>query len=421
MGAPTLCLGDLLKLIAHWGGAFVAFALTSTVTLAAAPAHASPVPSNPGADPSDSAAVPVDSTPEPSVEIPSASPTPPTQPLSQAPSEAADDQPLGDTVRSTGGFTTQILAPAVGANVPAGAISYIVQVATAGAYWLDLSCGGEFVTDEYLSASYESQQFSGTIGSPGEGESCSLSLYPIGSGATGEDYVSFTVAAAVPSIRNATAKADKFYPKVRDGYRDRTEIVFGARGDSDVTVDIVSSASGATVRSFARRGHDWADYYSRRSVSWNGANDSGRGVPTGRYVAVIRSALGEQIATARVPLRLASGHRTSRVTERRAGWYGSRDRTSGDCFAWEHTAGNWLNCWGSGYAQATYLFRIPSNARDINWRVDGFRQCCASPGRIIRTGNRPKASLFRVTVKVTGWRSFVVRRASVTYTYRRAI
>lgn len=411
------------------GGVLVALALSSTTMLGTAPAQADETSTLPPVDSSvtetPSPETPVEeSSVAPTAEVPSTSSSEPD--TTQAPSQDAP-APVDPTPKASarttrvGGYATQILDPTSGANLPAGSIAYTVSLATAGDYWLDLYCGSSFVTDEWLTADYDGQQLSGSIGSPDEGESCSLELYPISSTATGEHTVSFTVAAPRPEVRDAVARPDTFYPTVRDGYRDRTNIVFGSRLDSDVTVKIVSRATGRTVRSFERNGRAWGDYYQRRDIAWNGKNESGRVVSTGRYTAVITSSLGGQSTTARVPVRVASGHRTARVTKRQDGWYDSRDRTRGNCYASEVPAGNDLDCWGGAYAQATYRFRLPANARKINWDVVGHRECCNFSGRITKTGKRTSATSFRITVRVTGWRSYVVRRTEVTYTYQRAI
>jgi hypothetical protein len=155
-------------------------------------------------------------------------------------------------------------------------------------------------------------------------------------------------------------------------------------------------------------------------VAWDGKNTAGRLVPNGRYTAVIASTLGGRTATDRVQVQVASGHRNVRVTKRADGWYDSRDRTRGNCYAWEASDGNDLDCWGSGYAQATYRFRLPANARNVTWGVRGYRECCDT-GRIIKTGKRTSRTSFRIAVRVTGWRSFVVRSTHVSFAYRKAI
>ena len=155
-------------------------------------------------------------------------------------------------------------------------------------------------------------------------------------------------------------------------------------------------------------------------VTWNGRNTAGNLVPTGRYTAVITSTLDGRSRTARVPIWVASGHRTVRVTRTKDGWYDSIDQTRGNCYAWEVSDGNDLDCWGGRYAQATYRFSLPSNARNIDWGVRGYQECC-SGGRITKTGERTSARSFRIAVRVTNWRSYVVRSTWVTYTYRKAI
>lgn len=343
----------------------------------------------------------------------------------EAPQDSPSATPNGpspsDSRVADAAYATQILTPAEGAEVPDGSVEYTVQVSTVGAYWLDLYCGAdnEFRDDVYLSASSDGQQFSGALGPVYEGESCSLELYASDNTATGSDSSSFTVAMNL-EIRNATTSPSEFYPRVRDGFRDSTSISFGSRLDSDVTVKIVSRATGSFVRTFTLSGRDSRAYYERRWVTWNGKNNRGNLVSTGRYAAVITSRLNGQSASARVPIEVASGFRTVRTTKTKDGWFGSRDQTRGNCYAWEVPDGNDLDCWGGRYAQATYRFALPSNARNISWGVRGYTECC-DRGRITKTGKRTSATSFQVQVRVTYWRSFVVRSTWITYTYRKAV
>lgn len=332
---------------------------------------------------------------------------------------ASPNGPSSNEDRAAAAYSTEILTPADGASIPDGSVAYTVTVATVGDYWLDLYCAGDFRDDVYLTASSDGQQFSGALGAVDQGESCYLSLYPV-SGGTGEDSSSFTVSLNL-EVRKATAKPGEFYPRVRDGFRDSTSIGFQSRLDSDVSVKIVSRTTGSVLRAFALSGRESRNYYQRRGVVWNGKNKAGNLVPTGRYTAVITSTLNGQSATARVAIKVASGHRTVRKTVSKNGWYGSRDKTRGNCFTSEsYDGGNDLDCWGGVYAQATYRFSLPRDARNVDWAVRGRNECC-NVGRVTKTGKRTSATSFLVTVRVTNWRSFVVRRARVTYTYRKAI
>ena len=256
----------------------------------------------------------IDASPSAAVDDPAESSAP-----SPGRTSTSDSGPAASVARLAAVFATQILSPVDSANVPEGSVAYSVQVATAGTYWLDLYCDQGYITRQYLDASSDGQQFSGSLGPVNAGEACPLDLY--GSSGTGADVVNFTVErpVVVPEVRDPVARPDTFYPRVRDGFRDRTDIGFRTRGDSDVTVKIIDG-SGSTVRTFIRGGRAWADYYERRWQTWNGRNRASNLVPTGRYTAVITSTLDGRSDTARVPIWVASGHRTVRETKTKDGW-----------------------------------------------------------------------------------------------------
>jgi hypothetical protein len=413
--------------------ATVAVAVLAFLSISLAPAQAEDL--SPTAPDTGSAAteppVPNDSlsaTPEESAADgePDAAASEPATPQDPAPAPS-DTAPTSNpdatgSAASASEYTTQIVTPVDGVNVSEGWVQYTVQVATAGTYWLDFSCDGDFRNQYYLSASYDGQQLNGTLDYVYAGENCYLYLRPSDGAGTGEHIIYFAVGrpAVTPTIGNPVARPATFYPRVRDGYRDETVIAFGSRLDSDVTVQILAGTDGSIVRTFALAGDSWADYSDRRSVAWRGRNAAGNLVPTGRYTARITSTIDGQSATARLPIWVASGHRTVRVTKTKDGWDDSRDTTRGNCFAWEVFDGNDLDCWGGSYAQATYRFALPSGARNIDWGVRGYQECCDA-GRIIKTGERTSARSYRIAVRVTSWRSYVVRSTWLTYTYRKAL
>lgn len=404
--------------------ATAALGVLTLLTVSFAPAQADDLSPSPGAD-SAATQTPVPNEgnvptapAEEAQDEPDASGSDPVSPQDSPMASPNGPSPIED--RATAAYVTEIRTPADGAVVPKGSLDYTVQVATVGDYWLDVNCGEDFYDYAHLSASSDGQQFTGTLGPVSEGDACYLQLTPSGGTASGQDSASFTVATTV-EVRNATAKPGEFYPTVRDGFRDSTSIGFSSRLNSDVSVKITSRNTGSVVRAFALSGRESRDYYQRRGVVWNGKNKANNLVPTGRYTAVITSTLNGESATSRVPIKVASGYRTVRTTKTKDGWYGSRDTTRGNCYtAQYYDGGNDLDCWGGAYAQATYRFSLPSNARNIDWGVRGFNECCDA-GRLIKTGKRTSATSFRITVRVTNWRSFVVRSTRVTYTYRKAI
>lgn len=321
-------------------------------------------------------------------------------------------------------YATGFVYPGDGASVAdAGVAYYVVELATAGQYLVSLYCNDSSIDSEFVWADSAGQQVTESLGPIAAGDSCYLEVTAWDAGASGYDTVYFSVArpAVTPEVRSPSASPATFYPRVRDGYRDRTYVGFTSRLDSDVSIAVLSRATGRTVRTFHLPGRTWGDYYSRRRLPWNGTNSHGALVPTGGYVAVITSSLGGKTRSARVKLRVAAGFRTIRETKTADGWDDSQDEVRGNCFTSEsYPSGNDLDCWGGAYAQATYRFRLPANAHDVSWGVRGFIECCDS-GRITKTGERTSPTSFRVRVRVTDWRSFVVRSVSVTYSYRAAI
>ncbi|KQZ67263.1 hypothetical protein [Nocardioides sp. Root151] len=376
---------------------------------------------------------PSDSPAESSSEVPAdetETPSEPVAPAGPADDDAATPQPEStEGAKTTPGITAseapsaaaayadRILAPANGANVPAGNVSYTFVAGDAASYYVELTCDDTY---DYVShsSSYAGQQFSGSLGPANAGEDCRLEVYNYDTGMS--TYSDFTVALPAPEVRNLSASRTTFYPRVRDGYLDKTGFTFGSRLDSAITVSIRRNATGRVVRTLKSSANSWADYYGRRTLAWNGLNAAGSKVPVGRYTAIVKSTLGGRSATAHVVVQVATGYKTFTISKVKDGWYDSRDQTRGNCYTRDYDPGNHLDCWGGAYAQASYNFAIPANARNIRWAVGGYSLCCDS-GRLIRTGTRVSPTRFMVRVKVTYWRSFVVERVRLRYTARRQI
>lgn len=314
-----------------------------------------------------------------------------------------------------------IVKPADGSTVAKGPLAYTVVASGPGDYMVELDC--ESTWDyAYLSASYAGQQLSGTLDSVSSGDDCTLTL-------TNEQTwrsvtSSFTVKRTYPTpqVRNLSIGNSTFYPLVRDRYKDRAKIKFGSRLDSNVTISIVRKSTGRTVRTITRKGSTWRDWYQRRSIGWDGRNKNGNTVPVGRYTAIVKSKLGGKTATARAPIWVDTGFRTRNVTKTKHGWYDSKDKTTAACYAWEHTypSGIWLNCWGGGYAEARYNFRLPSNATNVRYEVRGKHSCC-DQGKLTRVGQRLNPTSYQVRVRVTYWRAYIVKKVLLRYRVRERI
>lgn len=403
---------------------FLAVLATATV-VTAGPAMADPT-SEPSSTPAVAAALDEETQGTPN-------PTGDTLEPEQAPSDAPEpevlpgttEEPLPDTTidiptqtyAESATYALQFTAPAEGAVVPAGDVTWQLQSSAAQYYDITLSCAASDTQSDFGYSSYDGEILSGTFLDIPVADSCQVQAYGNSTGETAS--VSFTTSAPTPEVRNLSVSPATFYPYVRDAYRDSAAIRFTSRLDSDVVVR-VTNTDGRTVwvRELAAR--DWADYYERRVVRWSGRNNAGSLVRTGRYRIAVTSDIAGTTRTARAAVVVARGTRTFTVTRTKEGWWDSVDATSGNCYTSNYYPGNHLDCWGGNYARADYRFRVPANARIISWAVRGEALCCDN-GRLTKTGTRTKARTFRVRVQVTGWRGYVVRRAILEYSYRKAI
>lgn len=218
-------------------------------------------------------------------------------------------------------------------------------------------------------------------------------------------------------LDNVSVTRSTFYPRVRDGYMDSTAIKYRLNHKANVTVRVKNS-SGVTIRRAnlgPRLGgaHRW---------SWNGKRRNGSVAATGRYriqLTAVDSAKHKKSAGA--SSKVATGVRATRVTKAEQGYWWDRSDHSPSCYVNDYSYDNTtqLDCWGGRFAWVAYNFRLPDGARNVSWSVTGERGCC-SDGRIVKAGTR-SGNRVSVKVKVTGWRSYTVKRVFVTYTYDRRI
>lgn len=263
---------------------------------------------------------------------------------------------------------------------------------------------------------------------PGGGE-CQIVVADMATfGSVGWDSRWFAVSAPPPPpppaptpmrIDNVAVAPAKFYPRVRDGFRDTTRMAYRLNQPARVNVAVVNRA-GNTVR-IARLGrlrggrHNW---------QWNGRNRNGELAATGSYRLRV-TATSDARRTDRVAQRvtLATGWKTRRVSRTRMGDTGSAS-TIGDCYVrWTTDGYAELDCWGGRRAQVTYSFALPRSAFDVSWNVYGARDsadiCCR--GVIRRDGQRVTPRRIRVRAWVTGWRAYEVRFVNVSYKLRERI
>lgn len=319
------------------------------------------------------------------------------------------------TQQATAAFGFQ--SPASGSVVPAGQLSWSLQITVPQTYTVDLSCDDAWLDQATVAGSSSGEVLQGTFYDLPASASCVLDAWGDDGSHTS---TTFSTAAPLPEVRRLTVSPATFYPHVRDGFRDRSRLAFTTRLDSTVRVQVRNS-EGRTVWSKRLTTRD-AQRYERRSVAWNGRTASGAVAPVGRYLAVVSSTLDGRTGTDRIRVEVATGTRSVDVTRRKDGWFGSRDTTRGSCYASEtfYPHGNQLDCWGGAFARATYRFHLPTSAKNVRWGVRGYQMCCDT-GRITKTGDRTSARSYRVQVQVTEWRAYVVRKVWISYTYRRAI
>ena len=166
-----------------------------------------------------------------------------------------------------------------------------------------------------------------------------------------------------------------------------------------------------------RKGYSWA---------WNGRKNGGALAAAGYYNIKITGTTTVAPASTKSVVRrvrLATGYTTQRVTKSRTGYNTSSAYRTSSCYTsyYYYYDEVELDCWGGSYAKANYGFTIPSNAYNITRGVSGYQGCCNTSGVISKTGARPTSTYYRVSVKVTGWRKYTVKRVSVTYSYKRRI
>lgn len=389
--------------------AALALGLTTSVLTLSAPAVAEDAGHSDAPEPSST------STPEPE----------PVSPEQAAPETSSPEEPTAS--ESSGAETTPGAPSAPRASgyfsapydgqVFVGNETVRFAVAGVGDWFVEGECDGTWFSADWRSPSIRVPARSYSI-------SCSATLYDAWYDSL--DQVSFEVTPGQLSneIRNLNANPRSFFPLVRDGYRDAVRFTLGTRNSAMVTMTVRNSA-GTKVRTMRVHGaRSWGgSWYSRDSIKWNGKRNNGARVPTGAYKVTFTST-GANLprASKSIWVRVKTGTQTIRRTKTLDGWYGSSDVTRGNCTASEtwYPHGNFLDCWGGNYAQASYRFPVPANAVVTDWWAYGSRSCCDT-GRVIRTGERVAPRAFRVRVRVTNWAAFTVTKAGITYRYTRRI
>ena len=328
---------------------------------------------------------------------------------------------LADDPTSPSGAVGTITSPQNGSTFAAGdQITFTVDGLTD--WYVDIWCENtdqDYYTDR---ATDDDPQVVATNDTSSH-YSCSADLFDAEGG--WHDSMGYGITGTLMSneIRNLTIRPTKFFPHVRDGYRDRIDIAFGVRANADVTMTVVNPDGRVVRTNVIQHAGDTDTSYYRNWVGWNGRKDNGELAPEGRYrVVVVSEGDGLQTASASSAVQVASGWRIVERTKRPDPWWDSIDEKRGNCFirrsSYPH--GNELDCWGGAYAQATYRVRVPADARITGWFAGGQRGCC-DIGRVIKTGKRVSPGVFQVRVRVTDWSAFTVTRVGVSYWYRKRI
>jgi hypothetical protein len=218
---------------------------------------------------------------------------------------------------------------------------------------------------------------------------------------------------------SASARPLVFYPLVRDGYRDTTRFSFAFNRAASVATQ-VRKRSGRVIRKVA------LGTLKSGSWRWNGRSNAGNKVDPGYYWIRARArADGLSARTSWVRVQVKTALVTRQATKRRAGNNFSSRAASGACYVFIDNYFDTANpdCFGGNYALVRYGIRVPASAYNISFGVRGGPAgddlCCY--GSIYKFGNRTSARRYVVTVKVTGYRSYEVERARVSYSYKKRI
>jgi hypothetical protein len=220
-------------------------------------------------------------------------------------------------------------------------------------------------------------------------------------------------------VVSASASPLVFYPLVRDGYRDTTRFSFAFNRAASITAR-VKNKNGRIIRQVG------FGTLQSGSWRWNGRNNAGDKVNPGYYWLRARArANGQTARSGWIRVQVKTRLITLQATKRRAGNNYSSRATSGACYVFISSYFGTANpdCFGGNYALVRYRFAIPSSAYNISWALRGGLAgddlCCF--GSISKVGTRTSSRGYVLTAKVTGYRSYEVVRARVSYSYKKRI
>lgn len=221
------------------------------------------------------------------------------------------------------------------------------------------------------------------------------------------------------------------YPRVhsdwwRAGFQTNSpaEITTSVRNQNGRLVFTGTSGTHHLTYSADGQARDWAAH-----AAWNGHRANGTLAPLGTYRVVIQVRSTRGSGAVRIgPLRVSvePGRRPVTVRARQSG-IDSRAIAAGGCDLAEQPGPGGvlaLECGVSSgssraLAKATWTFRVPRTAKLISWRIRGGVPADDNPdvGTVRRTLTHPKPTIFKVQMRLTGQRSYVVTDVILKYQY----
>ena len=279
-------------------------------------------------------------------------------------------------------------------------------------YWLEVydSKWDEIVADKWIS--YDGEDAVRTW-QPFLEPSEAYTLWVTDSELNHTESVPFSVVAEL-RIVNTSISPSVFFPRVKDGYRDKAEFNYrtNIRADNMINVRRLDGTliRRATLGTQSAYSHTWR---------WDGRSRNNQLVKTGRYRIELVSRRGDQVKTSSEVVELESKILTRRRTVSRGGRATSDRGKKGNCSIYPIFSSLYLDCWGGKFAKVRYRFGLPRNAFKIGWGVRGERHCCS--GFVGRDGERVSRKAFLVEVMVTKWASYEVHRVWVAYSSKERI
>lgn len=200
------------------------------------------------------------------------------------------------------------------------------------------------------------------------------------------------------------------FPYRRDGYLDKTHILWVAQGDdlNNAWLEILNSSGAAVVRRQVPSG-EW---------DWRGQSDGGSLVPVGTYTVRLTAAnsLG-QTDVAEETIEVAHRRVRSIVEATKKGTQTNARREGAGCQAASGSGVLHMDCVGGTQVDAFYSFKVPREARRVDVNALGSEDT-GTRGQVQFTYTRPSATRVLARIRVTGSRAYSVQSVTVRYTAR---